>query len=219
MKQLEERVRERFGGQVEIRFNKPYDPGLFKGTPSGYQAAVQRDRLDRFGDQIINRDSSLAVPAVEVMFYRGDSAKNGAGRQILQFAGVQVNASYGIACSYGESPDGGCEREPTFGPDDEGGDDEGGDTDGGDMFAAAGDDGSAFGGRAAAADRASGGRGGRGALERLLQLPVDVARLLFSNPREFGLMAAVWALLYAPCYLGERRRTLRRMTTGHLRTV
>jgi hypothetical protein len=50
-------------------------------------------------------------------------------------------------------------------------------------------------------------------------MAADAARLLFSNPREFGLMAAVWALLYLPCYLGERRRTLqglaaRRATAG-----
>jgi hypothetical protein len=221
MRQIETAVRDRFAGHVEIRFNKPVDPVLFKGTPSGYQAAVQRDRLDRFGDQMINRDNSLAVPALEVMFYRGDSQKNGPGRQILQFAGVQVNASYGIACLYGESADGGCEREPNFGDDDSDDDDSDDDeSDGSDMFASAGDSGDSgdgFRGAAALADRPS--RGGlRGALDRLLQLPVDVARLLFSNPREFGLMAAVWALLYAPCYLGERRRTLRRVGSARLRT-
>jgi hypothetical protein len=36
----------------------------------------------------------------------------------------------------------------------------------------------------------------------------EALRLLFNNPRELALMAAVWALLYAPCYLGERRRSI-----------
>jgi hypothetical protein len=46
-------------------------------------------------------------------------------------------------------------------------------------------------------------------IERIPEAVAEALRLLFNNPRELGLMAAVWALLYAPCYLGERRRSVR----------
>lgn len=217
MTDLEAAFRDRFAGQAEVRF-RPVDPKLFAGTPSGYQAAVQRDRLDRFGDQVVNRDTSLAIPGMEVIFYRGDSPKNGPGRQIYQFAGVQLNASYGIVCLYGEAKKGGCHTEPSNDVDtdddfDEGDDDGEGDTDGAVAAADAPGGGSISGERAASVRS---GRGGRGIVDRILGLPADVARLLFSNPREFGLLAAVWALLYAPCYLGERRRSLRRVATNRI---
>lgn len=51
------------------------------------------------------------------------------------------------------------------------------------------------------------------ALTQVLNVPLEAFRFLFNNPREVGLMAAVWALLFLPCYLGERRRVLDRLRT------
>jgi hypothetical protein len=44
----------------------------------------------------------------------------------------------------------------------------------------------------------------------------EALRLLFNNPRELGLLAALWALLYAPCYLGDRRRAVRAIAAHRL---
>ena len=51
------------------------------------------------------------------------------------------------------------------------------------------------------------------ALTQVLSVPLEAFRFLFNNPREVALMAAVWALLFLPCYLGERRRVLDRLRT------
>jgi hypothetical protein len=204
--ELEAKFAERFSGQAELRFRSP-EPELLAGSVSGFRSAVQRRAIDLFQDSSISKDDSLAVPGAELVFFRGDSPEAGAGRQIVHLAGAQAGASYGIACLYGQGPRGGCatgtgEGEddaspeftaPTVGPD-------------GNLTGGAYSDGTGTGG--------SGARG-RSLLERIrdavtlpLRIAADVARLLFSDPREFGLMAAVWALLYLPCYLGERRRTL-----------
>jgi hypothetical protein len=206
--QLVETFNRVFSGQAEMRLRNP-DPKLERGSPSGYSAAVQRDRIDLFYDRTIVRDNSLAVPGLEIVFFRGDDINAGAGRQVLQLAAVQAGTSYGIACLYGQGRDGTCsgpvDDEVHLGSD---GDDGGySDDDSGAALASGGDDGFGPDGTAASATG-----GGHSLIRRLVDLPrrlvADVLRLLFSNPRELGLMAAVWALLYAPCYLGERRRAL-----------
>jgi len=51
---------------------------------------------------------------------------------------------------------------------------------------------------------------GRPFAERILRVPAQIVRdaihLLVSNPRDFGLLFALWALLATPIYLGLRRR-------------
>jgi hypothetical protein len=203
--ELEAKFAERFSGQAELRFRSP-EPELLAGSVSGFRSAVQRRAIDLFQDSSISKDDSLAVPGAELVFFRGDSPSAGAGRQIVHLAGAQAGASYGIACLYGQGPKGGCatgtgEGEdaspeftaPTVGPD--------GDLTGGTYAGGSGTAGSGGGGRSLL-DRV------KDALTLPFRIAADVARLLFSDPREFGLMAAVWALLYLPCYLGERRRTL-----------
>jgi hypothetical protein len=218
--QLVEGFNRAFSGQAEMRL-RDEDPRLAKGSPSGYASAVQRDRLDLFYDRVVTRDSSLAVPGLEILVFRGDNQVDGAGRQIVQLAAVQAGTSYGIACLYGQGRDGTCSRavddEVLIGSDG----DEGAvsfDDDGNPVFASGAERGGG------AFDDLSTSAGRRESLvERIVKFPVrlaaDVLRLLFSNPREFGLMAAVWALLYAPCYLGERRRAIRRVETRRLAVV
>ena len=201
----------------QMRFREP-DPEFLKGSRDGYRAAVLRQEIDRFGDQVITQDLSVAVPGLEITFYRGDDPAEGAGRQIVQLAAVQASTSYGIACVYGALPGSGCATAPREDPV---GDfvtnlrasDEGSFSDG-DFLAGSGSSAVAGEGIVSASGRGSGGGGIGGALRRLAQLPVDVARLLFSSPREFLLMLTVWALIYAPCYLGERRRRLRELVAN-----
>lgn len=210
-----------FSGQGEMKLRQP-DPKLAAGSRSGYSAAVQRNRLDLFGDRVITRDNSLAVPGLEIAFFRGDDRERGAGRQILQLAGAQAGTSYGIACLYGQSQAGGCLKAGEEGPPPP---DPAPPTVDEDGFLVAGpteaDEGSI--GTASAAEpgeRGGGGGGRRGLLGRLLRFPsrlaTDVLRLLFSSPRELALMAAVWALLYTPFYLAHRRRTVRAVGTRRL---
>lgn len=205
--ELEAKFKERFSGQAEIRFRKP-DTRLLEGSISGFRSGVQRQQADLFQDARISKDTSLAVPGLELVFFQGDSSLYGAGRQILHLAGVQASTSYGIACLHGAGARGGCATGsggeapldpdmPTVGPD------------GGLVHPDDGD---------SSSDSRNGRSGGRSLVKTLTDLikapftiAADVLRLLFANPREFGLMAAVWALLYLPCYLGERRRTLEKL--------
>lgn len=87
------------GRNGQARLREP-DPVLAEGTPGGYQAAIQRSATEAFTDNTVSRDPSLAVPGLEIVFYR-DDPQYGAGRQIFQFAGVQASSTYGIFCLYG----------------------------------------------------------------------------------------------------------------------
>ena len=208
---MEERLNQDLRGRGKIRFRPP-DPTLLAGSRSGYKAGVRRPASDEFEDVRISRDLSPALPAMELVLYNGDSP-NAPGRQFFHFAGVQAATSYGIACLYGERPDGRCagadegfvdeegpESGPTAGP-------------GGPEVVTIVEPGERT--TVAVGGGAGGGGTRRSLLRRIVEAPVrllaDVLRLLFANPREFALMAAVWALLYAPCYLGERRRSVRNL--------
>ncbi|MDQ3756413.1 MAG: hypothetical protein M3394_00980 [Actinomycetota bacterium] len=209
---LEHNMNEALRGQGRVRFRQP-DPVLYAGSKSGYKAGVQRPTLDLFEDVKVARDVSPALPAMELVLYRGDSA-SGPGRQFFHFAGVHASTSYGIACLYGQRPDGKCgSLDDQFATDDDAGED-------GELTAASGQP-----GETQTVTVTEQGETvqvpGQNVVKtkplwrRIVEAPVnlvkDVLRLLFANPREFGLMAAVWGLLYAPCYLGERRRSLRNL--------
>jgi hypothetical protein len=209
---LVKQINDTLGGRGEVRLRVP-DTRLAAGSAHGYLTALQRDRAERFEDDTITRDHSLAVPALEVILFQGDGGTWGAGRQVLQLAGAQASASYGIACTYGIAVDGTCAGpgEPTVdGLDASGGPNGSGAAELGASGAGPGDAGLAVPGMA---PTAHGER--RSALARLLaNVPRALAQglhLLFNHPRELGLLLAVWALLYAPCYLGERRRNVRNL--------
>jgi hypothetical protein len=214
------KLNDALGGRATVRLRKP-DGVLARGTPHGYLAALQRDREELFSDQVIARDRSLAVPALEVLTYQGDGG-DGSGRQIVQLAGVQASTSYGIVCSYGRKVDGSCGSagDPGQFP---------GSLDGGAGYEPFGDGGG--GGSATltgldGADPAAAALSQAAPRENLLtrvlravpRALAEALRLLFNNPRELGLLAALWGLLYAPCYLGDRRRAVRTVA-GHRLTA
>lgn len=197
---LAKQLNDVLSGRGEVRLRHP-DEALLVGTEHGYLAAVQRDRKELFGDQTITRDISLAIPGMEIQFFFGDGGSWGAGRQVFQLAGVQAATSYGIVCAFGQRPDGKCADadDGAIPPPDDGGTYDGGANGGGvpddRMVDAEGED---------SDDEST-------VIRVLRKIPAAVAealRLLFNNPRELALMATVWALLYGPCYLGERRRTI-----------
>lgn len=98
-KQFVDALNRALGRNGQARLRDP-DPVLAEGTPGGYQAGIQRRPTEAFSDRTISRDGSLAVPGLEIIFYRDDPA-DGAGRQIFQFAGVQASSTYGIFCLNG----------------------------------------------------------------------------------------------------------------------
>ncbi|MDQ3756481.1 MAG: hypothetical protein M3394_01365 [Actinomycetota bacterium] len=213
-----EQLNRALAGRGEARLRSP-DASFAQGTPHGYLAAVQRDRKELFADQTISKDRSLAVPALEIVMYQGDGGVWGAGRQITQLAGVQASTSYGIACTYGKGVDGRCaaEGEEVVDTGSTGSDD--------DATAPAEPVVTTVveqvpGEMALPGSAVLSGGGRESVLTRLLRaVPramAEALRLLFNNPRELGLLAALWALLYAPCYLGDRRRAVRAVAARRL---
>jgi hypothetical protein len=208
------RLNEAATGRAEFRLRQP-DPAMERGSRSGYRAAVQRDRLDGFGDRVPARDNSLAVPTLEVVVYdRGT-------RRTFHLAGVQAAVSYGIACLDGQGRDGNC----ADGFDEGDLSDEPLPDDAGDI--AAFDDGGSSSDDIAFADDGTaealgplGPAKGESAVTRFLRAPVRAAaaalRLLFNNPRELGLMTAVWLLLYGPFRLAGRHRSVRALRRRRL---
>jgi hypothetical protein len=198
---LVKQLNDAISGRGEIHLRDPDKP-LIGGTSHGYLAAVQRDREQLFNDQTISRDHSLAVPGLEIVLFQGDGGTWGAGRQILQLAGAQASTSYGIACVFGQAADGKCAKD---------GDGFGGEP-GPSITPTGSIDGGGQNNGSTIIERTSGSGHHDNPIVRLLKrIPQAIAeamRLLFNNPRELGLMAAVWGLLYAPCYLGERRRSI-----------
>lgn len=85
-----------------VQLREP-DARLRTGAENGYLAAVQKPEADRFGDLVLNNDLLQTVlPTLEIV---RNAAPNrvltrmgSRGRQIYQFAGVEVSSSYGISC-------------------------------------------------------------------------------------------------------------------------
>lgn len=89
------------------------DGELLKGSPGGYQAAVQRDPFTAASNDIVSGDGLVDVPALEIQLFN-DGLQWGRQRQIIQFAGVKANSQYGIFCLGGGTVEGGhCVLPPT----------------------------------------------------------------------------------------------------------
>ncbi|HZI36998.1 MAG TPA: hypothetical protein VFF24_01735, partial [Acidimicrobiia bacterium] len=203
---LEARMNEAAGGRARIRFRDP-DPKLLAGSASGYKAGVQRPAGDGFEDARIARDTSPALAAMEVVLYNGDG-DGGAARQFLHLAGVYANASYGIACLYGQKADGRCadaDEQSGLGSDIDGGGLAADTSGGGPEYVTVTEP-----GETVLVPGLAGTSGGRSLLERVLRAPLQIAagvwRLVTSSPAQAALLAAVWALGYGPCRLAARRR-------------
>jgi hypothetical protein len=100
--QLVERLNKGFGSYGSVRFRNP-DPVLAAGSEDGFTAAVQKPDTERFADLVLNSDLlQTVVPSLEIVRYsppnRTQTGGGPRGRQIYQFAGVEVSSSYSIQC-------------------------------------------------------------------------------------------------------------------------
>lgn len=94
------------GANVHVSLPHPYDPfdpsgkpnfGAPAGSPGGYQATIQADQPEQFADQQFNgmsREESSYLPALRIEVLNDGS--NGLSRQVLDLAGVQVDAQLGV---------------------------------------------------------------------------------------------------------------------------
>lgn len=160
-------------------------------SPHGYQALAIKDSLQHDSDRTMNDDDTFEVAGLEIVFYNDGSA--GRSRVVLQLAGVRGESRYGIFLL----PEGlGGDVVPPInipgsGPIDLGG---------------------------PALPGANAPTGGGNTVIRTLRQPAGLVtegvRLIVSNPREFGLLFAIWSLFAIPVYLRFRRRSLWRALRG-----
>ena len=94
-----------FRSDALVRFRQP-DNGLAAGSEDGFTAAITKPQPERFADLTLNGDTlQTVVPSLEIVHYAAPFRPIGemkygptAGRQIYQFAGVEVSSSYSIQC-------------------------------------------------------------------------------------------------------------------------
>lgn len=98
-------IADAFGSDANVRLRKP-DQALSRGSDNGYIAAYTKSLSDRFADAVLNSDLvQSVVPTLEIIRYappghpiETTDIASKRGRQIYQFAGVEVSSSYGIQC-------------------------------------------------------------------------------------------------------------------------
>ena len=95
-----------FEQDAEIRLRRP-DPALAMGAENGSIAAITKPLDERFIDLVINQDLVFTVvPTLEIVRYARPAHfapgftdyDSRSGRQVYQFAGVEVSSSYSIQC-------------------------------------------------------------------------------------------------------------------------
>lgn len=84
------------GSDWQVNLREP-DPLLARGMPNGTQAAIQKREIDEFSDIIMKGDLLKTLPGLEMVRYN-DRAAPGRGRQIYQFAGVEIGTTYTRQC-------------------------------------------------------------------------------------------------------------------------
>jgi hypothetical protein len=81
------------GREWQFRVRQP-DEHLAAGAADGYNAGLQKPFDEEFADLSLNSDGLLTVPAFEMA--RTVDGSTGRGRQIFQFAAVQLGTTYAI---------------------------------------------------------------------------------------------------------------------------
>lgn len=190
-RQLVELVNAGSAGHVKIEFPEPDETFYPNGSPGGYQAIVRRDLADQLEAMFVENQppDRIEVPGMVAAFI-GDSVKT--SRLVLELAGTEVEARYGITPADSDAGSGGQDEEigvlALLGGDDPG------------LFSDPG------------GDLGSGGTGigtGRGTTLRPSipggPLASQVAKLAFNGLRRALSLFPVWAVLLAPIYLSARR--------------
>jgi hypothetical protein len=81
------------GREWQFRVRQP-DERLAAGAVDGYNAGLQKPFDEEFADLSLNGDSLLTIPAFEMV--RTVDSQFGRGRQIFQFAGVELATTYSV---------------------------------------------------------------------------------------------------------------------------
>ena len=90
------------GSNGVAAFREP-DARLRVGSENGFAAAITKPDTERFADLVLNNDLlQTVVPGLELLRFappnRPLTGGGSRGRQVLQFAGVEVSSSYSIQC-------------------------------------------------------------------------------------------------------------------------
>lgn len=153
-------------------------------SPRGYQALVLKDTALRDSDRATNDDDSFAVSGMQIAFF--NDGRQGRNRLVLQLAGVQAESRYGIFLLPEES------GEPI-------GEDIFEDLDLEDV----GDLDALGSGEDSLGERI------KDAVGKVVAYPFHAVRdayeLIVHNPKEFGVLLALWSLLASPAYFVIRR--------------
>ena len=75
------------------------DPETHLGSPGGYLAVVQANLSEQYGDQQFNgmsAEESTYLPAVRIVLYGRNEGNPQINREVLDLAGVEADAEYGI---------------------------------------------------------------------------------------------------------------------------
>jgi hypothetical protein len=99
-----------FGANASARFREP-NRELARGSQDGFAAAITKKDKERFSDIVLNADLlETMVPMLEVVRYAPHNRPSSSstvvystgtpprGRQVFQFAAVEVSSTYGIQC-------------------------------------------------------------------------------------------------------------------------
>ena len=90
-----DKINTEFPSRIHVSYPQP-DDFFFKGTPGGYEAAVQASVPQQLGDQKFNgmgSEESTYLPALRIVLYNDSSFQQ--NREVIDLAGVQDDAELG----------------------------------------------------------------------------------------------------------------------------
>jgi hypothetical protein len=95
-----------FAGVVELSL-PAVDPRYSSGSPGGYIAAIEADLAEQYGDRQFNGmspEEAALHPAVRMVVYGYSDGLPAVSRQIVDLAGVEVDAELGVQALAGFDP-------------------------------------------------------------------------------------------------------------------
>jgi len=102
-------IQQALGSGWSVNLREP-DRFLAGGADNGALAAIQKESVELFADAKLKNDQLATIPALELVRVN-DSPGVGRGRQIYQFAGVELASVFSIQCQLQIIEDE-CRREP-----------------------------------------------------------------------------------------------------------
>jgi hypothetical protein len=191
-KQLAALLNTASAGRIRIELPEPDKVSYPNGSRGGYQSIVRRDQAEQLEAMYLENQAPdrLEVPGMVVTLI-GDSDRT--SRLVMQLAGTEAEARYGISGSGGDTGGGGLSdsSEPLalFDP----------------TAPALDGTGGAFGDVGTSPSGALSGAPGIGSSLPGGSVAAQVGKLIVNGLRRAGALFPVWAVLLAPIYLSARR--------------